>query len=179
MGQQGSVLIISLVFLLIMTITGLITINSSSLEVKVSGNSRDQKMAFQVGEAALLMAENYIDSATFNMTKFTSSCNKGLCFSGTDRDNVFNCNADAVSPWEEAGLWSDNLRVKAVTVKLKDKEMNAWYIIEFRCYVSLHDDGQVPNFGNSRLWSEYYRITARANGDLGNSKVMLQSTYIK
>lgn len=71
--QTGSALIISLLFLLIMTILGVAGIQTTSMQERMSGNMRDRIMAFQASEAALRAGENYIRSNAENTVLFDSS----------------------------------------------------------------------------------------------------------
>ena len=58
--QQGSALIFSLVILLIMTLIGVTSMNTSTLEEKMAANDRARKVAFQSAESALRDAETAI-----------------------------------------------------------------------------------------------------------------------
>lgn len=44
--EQGSILLVSLVMLLVITISGLTAVKMATLEEKISGNYQDQQMAF-------------------------------------------------------------------------------------------------------------------------------------
>jgi type IV pilus assembly protein PilX len=61
-GQVGVVLVISLIMLLLLTIIGLSGMQTTVLEEKMTGNSRDQNLAFQSAEAALRAGETKIES---------------------------------------------------------------------------------------------------------------------
>ena len=52
-AQQGSALIISLMILLVMTIVGVATMNSSMLEEKMATNNNDMTITFQAAEAGI------------------------------------------------------------------------------------------------------------------------------
>ncbi|MFZ5594350.1 MAG: pilus assembly PilX family protein [Pseudomonadota bacterium] len=70
--QHGSVLIVSLMILLVLTLIGVTAMGVSTLEEKMAGNSRDQALAFQAAEAALRDAETVLNgiatTAAFNNT---------------------------------------------------------------------------------------------------------------
>lgn len=51
--QQGFVLVVSLIFLVIMTVLAVTSIQRATLDEKVSGNLRAQNIAFQAAESAL------------------------------------------------------------------------------------------------------------------------------
>jgi type IV pilus assembly protein PilX len=89
--QTGVVLIVGLVLLLLLSLIGVTAMQSTALEEKMAGNSRDRNTAFQAAEAALQDAEDYLDSGAppFNPLKLTSGgpfqnataplCANGLC----------------------------------------------------------------------------------------------------
>lgn len=60
--QRGAVLIVSLMMLLIMTIIGVSSMQSSTMEEKMASNSRDRNVGFQSAEVALREAEVFIDA---------------------------------------------------------------------------------------------------------------------
>lgn len=64
-GQRGAVLIISLIFLLLMTIIGVTSMQTTSMQERMAGNTRDMNFAFQAGELALRQAENNLNTADF------------------------------------------------------------------------------------------------------------------
>lgn len=55
--ERGSALVISLVFLLLLTILGLSSMQSSTLQEKMAGNSAEKNRAFQLAEAGLRAGE--------------------------------------------------------------------------------------------------------------------------
>ncbi|WP_293373920.1 PilX N-terminal domain-containing pilus assembly protein [Nevskia sp.] len=56
-AQQGVVLLIGLIILLLLSLLAIGSIRSTTLEERMTGNSQDQQIAFQVAEAALREAE--------------------------------------------------------------------------------------------------------------------------
>lgn len=58
--QTGSAMIVSLIFLLLMTLIGTTAMRSSIMQERMSGNTRDWNLAFQAAEAALREAEDFL-----------------------------------------------------------------------------------------------------------------------
>jgi len=58
--QTGVVLVVSLVMLLLLTLIGITGTQVTSLEERMAGNARDQNIAFQAAESALLDAEQRV-----------------------------------------------------------------------------------------------------------------------
>jgi type IV pilus assembly protein PilX len=61
-GQTGAALAISLVFLLLLTIIGITATTTSSLEEKMSGNTRDLSASFLMAESGLRDAYNTVQT---------------------------------------------------------------------------------------------------------------------
>jgi type IV pilus assembly protein PilX len=199
--QQGSVLIISLVMLLLLTMVGVSGMNMTSLEERMSGNYRDHEMAFQAAEAALVEAENFIESTDLTTNDFytnpacsSTNCFKldcsggavngtsgGLCFTGTfttSSEPVNSCVLGNTKPWESTTRWSNPAQY-AEADALTNNSTKAKYIIEFRCFTVRDDTNAGADPSILAQWALLFRITALANGGTSDSRVMLQSTYKK
>ncbi|CDM41973.1 type IV pilus assembly protein PilX [Ectopseudomonas oleovorans] len=55
--QDGAILIVALIMLLLVTIIGLASMRGTSLQERMAGNLRDQELALQAAEAALRRGE--------------------------------------------------------------------------------------------------------------------------
>ena len=193
--QKGSVLLVSLVFLLLLTIVGVTAMNISTLEEHMAGNYRDHDLAFQAAEAALLEGEQWVQSHSFELSQvytkpqasgsdaFTASCANGLCFDGTFPSSstpVSSCVPGTTTPWTSATLWKKGSGdYQLASNQLKGTMENARYIIEFRCFTPRDSSNASPDPSNFAQWSPLFRITALASGSSANSQVMVQSTYKK
>uniref|UniRef100_UPI003F69CA5B pilus assembly PilX family protein n=1 Tax=Methylophaga sp. TaxID=2024840 RepID=UPI003F69CA5B len=62
MKQQGVALIISMVLLVLITIIGLSSMRSGTMQQKMATNERDSELAFQATEIVLRDAENWLSS---------------------------------------------------------------------------------------------------------------------
>jgi type IV pilus assembly protein PilX len=73
--QRGAVLVVSLILLLVMTILALAISQSSRMEERMTGNSRDSDLAFQAAEAGLRGAEDRLTGlATRPLTCASPPC---------------------------------------------------------------------------------------------------------
>jgi len=199
--QLGSVLIVSLILLLLLTLVGVAGMNMTSLEERMSGNFKDQEMAFQAAEAALVEAENFIENTNLGLEFFytdssgTPTCSGtdcfnntctgggsgGLCFTGVftvSSEPVNSCELDDTKPWESMSRWALGTQVVEAQA-ITDVSAQARYIIEFRCFTVRDDENSAPDPTQLVQWALQFRITALANGGTGDSRVMLQSTYKK
>jgi type IV pilus assembly protein PilX len=181
--QQGAVLIVGLIFLLILTIIGTTSISDTDLQERMAGNLRDRNSAFQSAEAALRTAEYFLDN------------NDSVRFDGSkigywpDLNVASNVKALKVSGHSKLtrnpGYWSDqqwtsfSLKVADGTIQNVSKQPR--YTIELMNVSELAatqgsgvDVESREKFANA----EYYRITAQGYGISGNSTVTVQSTYL-
>jgi len=60
--QEGAILVIALLFLVLLTIIGVSSISGVTLEEKMASNLREQNIAFQAAESALRDAEIDLES---------------------------------------------------------------------------------------------------------------------
>lgn len=67
--QSGSALIVSLIFLLLMTLLSTSSMRTATMQERMSGNARDWNLAFQGAEASLRAAEEVL-LATNNLPEF-------------------------------------------------------------------------------------------------------------
>lgn len=61
-AQQGMALIVSLVFLMLLSMLGLSSMQNTTMQERMAGNQRDRLMAFEAAEAALREAERQVDA---------------------------------------------------------------------------------------------------------------------
>lgn len=64
--QQGSVLIVALIMLLLLTMIGLASMRDTSLQEAMAGNTRDSSLALQAAEAALRKGEQAASNLSYS-----------------------------------------------------------------------------------------------------------------
>jgi type IV pilus assembly protein PilX len=191
--EQGAVLIVSLIFLVILTMLGVTAMTGTTMEERIAGNTRDQGLAFQAAEAALRDARRDINGLTVNsgagramhVSHFgvggaPGSCNtaagrEGLCLPTTYASEI-----DAVLPRVPAnvsftGLPSVPYGRYTGAPPLSGPErlsQEPRYVIEIFC---LQQHG--VSIGGS-AWCKFYRITARGYGRNPNTQVTLQEIFL-
>lgn len=154
--QRGSALIISLIFLLLLTMIGVTSIQDSTLQERMAGNERDRNLAFQAAEAALREGEAFLREQS---PVFTASGAGGLLspdYSGASPSAV-------TYPWASRSRESGNL------VGLSSAPR---YVIEWITTQAIGPSDQIEIVTNSS-----YRITTRAVGGSTDAVVLLQATY--
>jgi type IV pilus assembly protein PilX len=159
--QQGVVLVISLIMLLLMTIIGTTGMQATSLEEKMAGNMRDRNLAFQAAEAALKEGEAQVTALPYN------------CAAGRFLPMDSDCNVatmEAVPVWDSINWAANSILFVGM---LANVNANPRYIIE--------DMGVVPVVNCTAPLvlgvcpERYYRVTARATGGTAEAVVIVQS----
>ena len=80
MRERGVSLVVGLIFLVVLTILGLMALRGAILEERMSGNARERSLAFQAAEAALRDAELDIQCKRFDGAP--SALRPGGCIEG-------------------------------------------------------------------------------------------------
>jgi len=84
-NQNGAVLIVALIMLLVMTIAGITTMSGATLQERMAGNARQKAIAKINAEAALRSAENYLGNLNLlTATDVTNALNNVM----TDATNT-------------------------------------------------------------------------------------------
>ena len=179
--QTGTVLAVSLIILLVLTIIGVSSLSTSSLEEKITGNFRDREIAFQAAEAALAYAESFAANNINSTSVFTDS--NGYYSSGngpTSANALDGANGPAASDYWWTGSNSQVLPTANEVVEVKTQPR---FAIEYRGDVG-EEQGTDINLGGYGESSgsgviSSFRITVRATGLSDNTWVVLQSYYGK
>ncbi len=185
--QRGATLLIAMIMVLVLTLIALTAIDSSSKQTRMVSNSRDRIVALQAAEMGLVEAETLVETIEIKGesigTNFSSVCDNGLCFFGSNGDNKQTC---ALTPkttpvWlDSAGLdvWGDNNPPRYMSKRFTNNQKEAAdvkTIVEFRCYRPADiDKGTIVA---ATPVQRMYRITALATAENGRGRVMVQSTY--
>lgn len=168
--QRGSVLIISLIIMVVLTILGVSGMKTTQLEEKMAGNLKDSQLAFQAAEATLKQAEQYIDSNIVSISSFDDDGSDGLYDKTEER------------PWETIN-WDDTDSIEytnfdnSYSINSPPRFIVQHLVSQLNNADQLNLDNYGQGTGAGRV--EMFLITARATGSSGNSVVTLQSTYGK
>jgi type IV pilus assembly protein PilX len=172
--QQGASLVIALMFLIVLTILGLVSVRSSTLHERMAGNDRDRAIAFEAAEAALRDAEvDILDNLT-PASPFDEDCTNGLCTPAT----IATPNWQQVA-WDDATsrVYGDASGAGDYPV---DVDQPPRYIVELLPDLPAGAGNSLnANVRSSTSGGTAYRITARGWGRRDTTQVMLQSVYVK
>lgn len=179
--QHGAALVVSLLFLLIMTVIGVTALQVASLEERISGNLRSRNLAFQAAETALRVGEADLNKKLTdhpNPPAPAFDCANGL-YGRYQSDMNCDGTADSHPLWQDVD-WSSGSG-SVVSVPLANVPNPPAYIVQIvsppvRDNNSGSGSLDVTQSATSSSLC-FYRITARGTGSTLASVVILQSIY--
>ena len=169
-AQQGAILVISLILLLVMTLLGLAAMQVTRMQERMAGNQRDVNIAFQGAEAGLRDAENRLRL----MVARPDTCAAAPCaIPSVYQRNVLPENLrNQPSTW-----WAANAQeygvddLQEITQATEDPR------------VAIEDGGFVPDsltVGHAPPEGRnFYRITGYSTGATGTAQAVLERTYTR
>lgn len=181
--QSGAILVVALVILAAISLVGVSSMQSTTLEMKMVSSSISRSESFAraeagIFEAAAWLEENVTSLAALQGPMFSDSCSGGLCFFGAYDNSMaftYECTLDGdPSPWADGSspaFWNDSGRHRSVEID----DVTVKYIIEFLCFVGrdpMLPFGPLP--GQSSESDPLFRITAHIDSNTGEAPVMIQ-----
>lgn len=146
--QQGSALIVALVFLLVMTLIGTTAMQGTSQQETMAGNVRNRNLAFQAAEAALRDAENALDGGATGIP---------------------------AADWSDLNIWATATIYPGTLDQVIEPPR---YIIEEIGWVTIGGSGEnLALSATAGIGSNFYQITARGVGGTADAVVILQTVY--
>jgi type IV pilus assembly protein PilX len=168
--EQGAVLIVALVLLLVLTILGTAGMQETTMEERMAGNFRDRAAALEAAESALRSGEADIgDTTEFGL----------MLFDGSDGTYDVTASSTSVDP-ETASNYGRDVDAADLTY---DGELLVDAVPEF--YIEQLPEIELPQsdltvgFQDQAPRVRYYRVTGKGYGTSPNSEVILQSTYFR
>ncbi|HKW79471.1 MAG TPA: PilX N-terminal domain-containing pilus assembly protein [Casimicrobiaceae bacterium] len=177
-AQSGMSLFPALMFLLVLSIIGIAALNSTLLQEKMAGNTKDTNLAFQAAEAGLRDAEADVVATITPGTVFTSSCTNGLCTPPSTWPTPLSVDISQAIDWTSAGK-TRTYGSRTNAPELPDVAAQPLYVIEKLSSLPVGPGGSVgiglnaPNSGGAA-----YRLTVLATGMRPETRVILQSTFL-
>ena len=171
--QKGAILVFCLIFLTVLTMMGVSSMESTTLEERMSGNMRDYTMAFQSAESAIKAAEAWLVTET-NLP-LASADGTTIVWSENSMDLS---PTDGKNWWEHAsvGSWWISHGV-AITGVAQVSTQPRYIIEEYRAVNS----GQSISIGGgeTKVPRVFHRVTARGVGVNATTSVSIQTTFVK
>lgn len=173
--QRGAILIVSLIFLMVMTILILASVRGTVMQERMASGLYDRSLAFQAAEAALREGERYV----------LESAPKPA---GAGCDTAGNCSKPDPTEapvWQDEDNWDNAHSAEDAhghVIQIGDLPVPPQFLIELladnmpevNVCESTSIDPDAPCFAGPE--GLRYRITARS-GEEGRAVVLLQSVY--
>ena len=166
--QAGFTLVMSMILLIILTMLGLTSIQSTRTEIAMAGNMRESDMAFQIAEMGLSSAEIYIEDAASKLD-FNTDTPGLFAITDDDPDYFLNTTWDASQTADAAVLPHALSKPKFVIKYLGDRSQNEVAAVNVGGYGTAQPGITVSNF----------RATAMGGGQTDSATRMIQSYYGK
>lgn len=160
--QDGSVLLVSLIMLLLLTLVAVAGMQGSILQERMTGNLRDRGLAFQAAEAALREAEAFIRA---NPTPATIYNNK---------NGLYQINHAQTPGWTTRNTTAGN-GARIYSGNFQDVAAQPQYFIEE--ISTVQPSGIETEAGRAVLPPPFFRITALGVGGSASTQVVLTSVY--
>ena len=182
--QAGVALFMSLVMLLIITILGLSSVQTTTMQERMARNARDSNLAFQAAESAIKDAEAIVE--TYNsLADFGNDprVDPSECYASprAEQGLYYESGYDCTSNWAQVDWSTGTGSVQAPTV-ITGVAAQPRYIIEHVKTVVADEDrlnldniGQDTGSGRAQI----FRVTVYGTGGTDTAHVMIQSTYGK
>lgn len=162
-NQRGVTLVVSLIFLLLLTILGITAMNTSTLQEKMSGNLRDQDMALQAAESALRGGETALRTAWAGGKPFADpACASTVCSLGT------------VQVTNDTWWFANSMEYGGTGTQITGAAAEPRFALE-----ELSDEPLSLNLCTPKSCprAAYYRITSRAVGTTPIAQSILEETF--
>ena len=167
-NQQGWVLVVGLVILVMLTMLSMGLMKTARLEEKMAGATRDMNLSFQAAETALREAEYFIESQTVELI-FDSDTAEDEIYSQTqgEPENLF------VLDWNDTNSEAINGTLMGVTTKPR-------YMIKKLKKVG-GSNLTITGYGDDDATPRptIFRVTVRGTGGTNNRATLLRSYYSK
>lgn len=195
--QKGVVLVVALVMLLIMTVAGVTTMTSATLQERIAGNQRQQMIARGNADRVLKQAEVVLDNLH---TGVAFGDDLGAVFAATDDGMYFSVSfgAGVAQPLDnnfdrqDLDDWNSPANVNASVLVTDNDVTIGRYIIEYIGAANFEaEDYGLNGYDNSDAGSgsnnnsdvssdrKVFRITAMGVGNNANVATILQSHYLE
>ena len=173
-NEQGIALFLSLVMLLILTMLGVSSVETTSMQERMARNAMDSDLAFQAAESAAQDGADYIENNINTLAPFdaANAASNGFYYS-----NAYNQTPN----WKQVD-WTSTTNLRTGETSIAGVAEQPKYIIEHvETVVSQEDTLNLNNIGQGTGGgrTQIFRITSYGTGGTSTAHVMIQVTYGK
>jgi type IV pilus assembly protein PilX len=164
--QRGAVLIVSLIFLLVITMLAVGSMQNTMLEEKMAGNASDRNLAFQSTESAVREAEVFIE---------------GIVSLGNFGDAGGLRGRTATEPgFDDQATWSDTNNYVTAAADYGSYDEPRYFVKHITTVSGTEGSLNMSGYGENKGTGDVtiFRITARGTGGSADSaEVILRTQY--
>jgi type IV pilus assembly protein PilX len=168
-SQQGVVLIVGLIMVLLISVIALAAIRGSGLQEAMVGNMRGRNIAFQASESAVTDGEDYVYSLTEAVTCDGVVRGRYRCF--TDMDDNPDSSVMYFSTDDNDFPSNGNITAMGLTNVYSQPVVVVESLKEFQ------DDTSDQSLDGKAMRIAPYRVSSLGVDTAGTGKVVLQSTF--
>jgi Tfp pilus assembly protein PilX len=176
--HTGSVLIVSLLIMLVLTVLGIAATTTTGIQEKMAHNTREMNLALQAAESALQNGETWI-AAQLVVPIPENSCTTPPCAASND---VWTSAAVAAAGGVLGFNWAQNAREYGYDYETSNNVQDIPGVIAEPRYIieqALFDPDSLAVGITATSGRYYYQISARANGQTAESSPIVQSVYAR
>jgi len=165
--QRGAVLLVGLILLLVLTMVGVSTMQSTTLESKMVANMGDREVCFEAAERAAKRAESWIDG-------------RGTAPASSDSGGGANPVYQHLSNgwWDTASNWTAMMN-DTMTAGAQESQAPMYVVEELADDITLNDDLNSQEGGKTNSSVSVYRITAKGYGQRSTNNCIIETTFAK
>ena len=164
--QSGAVLFVGLMMLLVMSLITVTSMQSSTLEIRMAGNTRDSLVALQTAEAALKAGEDLLEDGGLSLANFDDNGSDALYDNSNDE------------LWKIIS-WTDINSKRHIAFNPSNVTTQPRYIVQHVSETQAAPKLLVEGYGEGQAGQtiQLFRVTSRGTGGSDNTQVILQSLY--
>jgi type IV pilus assembly protein PilX len=126
-GEQGSVLVVTIMVLALLSIVAFSSVRSSTTEVQIAGNELQHQKYFFTAEGGLdhaaKLLEEHFRAANATAVRLGANPNWNFAFSGNDRklntsDDAVDMDGDDLGSYVEGAVWLENARIDGIGYRI-------------------------------------------------------------
>lgn len=178
--EEGAVLVIGMLTLVLLTVLGVAATNTSTIESEIAGNEKTYQQNFYAAELALVSGENVLETLTHRV-----ELNEGSIPGHYGRDalsfdrHTFQLGKKGTTPSQwQAMQWnsSDSAAVTNLPSGLSKLGTTPRYTIAERDF-KRHSLRRSPEYGETGVY--YYNVTALGTSAGQSTNVLLETIYAR
>jgi type IV pilus assembly protein PilX len=163
-SQSGTVIMIGLVFMLVMTLIAITSMNHATLSELMASNDRQQMQAFQASESALKGGESWLQNQSTPPDE-SSTCSSPPCL--VWQSNILS------QIWTQPHSWWTTQGTQIAT-SINGVSTQPVYIIESESFVPYELS---PDARSKGMGYYFYRVTSKGTGGTDNANAIVESIY--